>query len=233
MRTASQAVAKARQYTSYRTQYCLNFVQTMLGSPWSGPSAVWAWNNAKGKHGPDPSPPPGVPVWWLGSKYGHVAISVGGGRVRSTDWPSRGRVGETTITNLSRAWGRKYVGWAEYLGGQKIPGVTTSAPAPAKPAAKPAKGKYRTGTVYQRVCHEGVKDMDSVRNVQMRLIELGYKIPAGATGNWPRGGQTTAAVRAWQRKANPQAPAEWKSGKKLGYKQAQALFRGTGMTIKP
>lgn len=134
MRSASAAVAYARRYTTYRTQYCLNFVQTMLGAPWSGPSAVVAWQNARGKHGPDPHPPPGVPIWILGSKYGHIALSTGGGKCRSTDYPSQGRVGEVGILELARMWGRTYVGWAEYLGGQKIPGVFPADPEPPAPA---------------------------------------------------------------------------------------------------
>ncbi len=129
MRTAAQAVDAARRYTTYKSQYCLNAVQTWLDAPWAGPSAIWAWTNAKGKHGPGTTPPAGAPVFFTGSKYGHICLSVGGGKVRSTDWPRAGRagqtapVGETTIANLARSWGRTYAGWADHLGGQRIPGL--------------------------------------------------------------------------------------------------------------
>lgn len=136
MRTAAQAVAYARRYSRYQTQMCLNAVQTWLGAPWSGPYAMWAWQQARHRHPGDKHPPPGVPVWWssAASRYGHIALSVGGGRVRSTDYPSRGQVGEATIDQITR-WGTRYTyqGWAEDLGGQRIPGIgSTPAPAPSQ-----------------------------------------------------------------------------------------------------
>ena len=234
MRSAADAVAYSRRFTSYKSQYCLNFVQTMLAAPWSGPYAAWAWQHAQHKHPGDANPPPGVPIYILGSRYGHIALSVGGGNCRSTDWPRAGRsgqmapVGEVNILHLARAWGRQYVGWAEDLGGQRIPGIGS---APAHHAPPPSHGHFRTGQVYQHVCHEGVRNMDSVRNVQQRLIDLGFGIPAGPTGNWPANGQTTRALRAWQQR-NHQG-GEWATGRKLGFSQAQLLFRGTGMAIKP
>lgn len=226
MRDASAAVAYARRYTRYRSQYCLNFVQTMLGAPWSGPSAVWAWNHGKGKHGPDPHPPPGVPVWLLGSTYGHVCLSVGGGRVRTTDYPGRGQVSEVGIHELARAWGRRYVGWAEYLGGQKIPGVGHPGPSTPHPTQH---GHYASGQVYVHMLKHGSRDSDSVRNVQRRLIDLGFHIPAGPTGTWF--GQTDRAVAAWQRAAKQ--PAPWNKGTSMGPKQAARLLKGTGIKIVP
>lgn len=226
MRSASAAVAYSRRYTHYRTQYCLNFVQTMLGAPWSGPSAVWAWNHAKGKHGPDAHPPAGVPVWILGSHYGHIALSVGGGRIRSTDFPGRGHVGEVGIYDLAHRWGRHYVGWAEYLGGQKIPGIGHAAPSTPHPTQH---GHFASGQVYVHMLKHGVKDSDSVRNVQRRLMDLGFHIPAGPTGNWFS--QTDHAVRAIQRKWNQ--PAQYATGRSMGPRQTARLFRGVHMAIKP
>jgi hypothetical protein len=217
MRSASQAVKKARQYTRYRTGYCLNFVQTMLGAPWSGPSAIWAWNHAKHKHRGDKNPPPGVPVYWSGGRYGHIAVSVGGGRVRSTDWPSRGRVGECSIDQLTRAWRKHYEGWASDIGGQNISGVghATSHPHGA--------GK----DVYIRKLHYGQKDSDSVKEMQRRLIKLGFHIPAGATGNYF--GQTDRAVRAWQKKIGDRPDRAGHSS--IGPKQSRRLFKGTGVRL--
>ena len=59
-----------------------------------------------------PDPPPGVPVYFRNprSKYGHIALSLGGGRIRSTDWPRAGVVGNTTIGEQERAWAISYVG---------------------------------------------------------------------------------------------------------------------------
>jgi len=231
MRSAAEAVAYSRRYTSYRSQYCLNFVQTMFAAPWSGPSAIWAWNNAKGRHGPDPSPPAGVPVFWTGGQYGHIAISVGGGRCRSTDWPRAGRAGQTApvaeagIQEIARAWGRTYAGWAEYLGGVKIPGIGAG----GTPAPSPSG--WKNNAVYVNKLREGTRDSDSVWNLQRRLMQLGFAIPAGPTGNWPVNGQTTRALAAWQRSKSQ--PAPYNTGKSCGPKQTAAMFAGTGIRIFP
>ena len=219
MRSASAAVAYARRFTSWRTQYCLNAVQSWLGAAWMGPHANYAWQHARHKR-TDRNPPAGVPVYILGSHYGHVALSVGGGRIRSTDWPSRGRVGECSISQLERAWGRRYAGWtADAAPGQLIPGVGTTTPRPAGSG----------NTVYVHMLKYGVRDSDSVRHMQRRLISLGYRIPAGPTGNYLD--QTRAAVRALQR--DWKQPAQYATGRWLGTRQTRRLFRGTSFTIKP
>lgn len=220
MRSASEAVRYARRYTHYRVGYCLNFVQTMIAAPWSGPSAIWAWNHAQHKHRHDKNPPPGVPVYWSGGRYGHIAISVGGGRVRSTDWPSRGRVSETSIDSISRAWGKRYEGWAEDIGGRRISGIR---------AARPTS-HARTTNVYVNKLHYGSKNSDSVKAAQRRLIALGFHIPSGATGNWF--GQTDRAARAWQAKIGDRADRAGHSS--FGPRQTARLFRGvSGVHIHP
>lgn len=233
MRSASEAVAVARRYTSFRSQYCLLWVQTVLGAPNAGPYAAWAWEHNT-QHRGDPHPPAGVPVYYLGSRYGHICLSVGGGRVRSTDWPRAGRAGQTApvaeanIQDIARAWGRTYVGWTSTLAGIAIPGIGSGGSAPVVPASG---GGWKNNAVYVNKLHEGQSDSDSVWNVQKRLIALGFSIPAGPTGNWPAGGQTTAAVAAWQRSKNQAAP--YNTGKSLGPRQTAALFAGTGVRIFP
>lgn len=125
MRTSNQAVAAARAWTRNRPGMCLFTVQTWLAAPWSGPWAEDAWNRWGGHHVGDTHPPAGVPVYWHNprSKYGHIALSVGGGRVRSTDWPSSGRVGELSIDEMTRAWNLVYLGWADRFSGGDIAGI--------------------------------------------------------------------------------------------------------------
>ena len=100
MNGAAQAVAQARRWRRNKQGMCLYTVQTWLDAPWSGPWAEDAWNRWGGHHAGDTHPPPGVPVYWHNprSKYGHIALSVGGGRVRSTDWPGATYVGEKRLT---------------------------------------------------------------------------------------------------------------------------------------
>jgi len=173
-------------------------------------------------------------VYFTGSQYGHIAISVGGGRIRSTDWPRAGRAGQTApvaecgITELARAWGRTYAGWAEDLGGQRIPGIGSGGPAPVVP---PSGGGWKNNAVYVNKLREGQRDSDSVWNLQKRLIQLGFAIPAGPTSNWPVNGQTTNALKAWQRSKNQ--PSPYNTGKSAGPKQTAAIFAGTGIRIFP
>jgi len=109
---------------------CLNYVCNVLtegrGLGVYAPYALHAWRGAEHKHPGDKNPPAGVPVYWdhgTQNVWGHVALSVGGGRVRSTGIGRPTDVGELTIDELSRSWGRTYLGWAEDMYGTRIPGV--------------------------------------------------------------------------------------------------------------
>lgn len=183
----SASVARSRRFVTYRTGQCLNFVSNvmtngkMLGVP--APYALHAWSGAKWKH-TDRKPPAGVPVWFnhgTSNKYGHICLSLGGGKIRSTDWPARGRVGETTITELERRWNRKYVGWAEDLYGSRVPGF----PVPTARVRVPYPGRQRFGS-------KG----SNVRLIQQRLKALGYNV--AVDGSF--GPMTLAAVKDFQRK---------------------------------
>jgi hypothetical protein len=200
---------------------CLYHVQTWLGAPWSGPYAEWSWHKWGGQHPGDKNPPPGVPVYWHNprSKYGHIALSVGGGRVRTTDFP-RGHVSEHSIDYVTRAWGLRYLGWSSRIGGRSIPGIRSSAPSRSH-----GSGHH----VYVNKLHYGQKNSDSVKEMQRRLIKLGFRIPAGVTGNYF--GQTDRAVRAWQRHIGDRPDRAGHSS--IGPRQAARLFRGAGVTIHP
>jgi hypothetical protein len=102
-------------------------VRTWIGVGARYPSARAAWRFAKHKHYPRAGhyPPEGVPVYFikpsvLRDPFGHIAYSLGGGKVRTTDYPSRGVVGTVTIAELSRRWGRPYVGWADDVNGTRV-----------------------------------------------------------------------------------------------------------------
>ena len=64
MRTAAEAIAEARRWSSNQYGMCLYTVQTWLAAPWTGPWAEDAWNRWGGQHRGDKNPPPGVPVYW-------------------------------------------------------------------------------------------------------------------------------------------------------------------------
>lgn len=126
VRRPKASVAAARRWKTCRVGMCLYTVQEWLGGPHGIPWAEAAWNASKQKHRRDKNPPAGVPVFWHNpkSKYGHIALSVGNGRCRSTDWPSRNRVGEARIDDITRRWGLRYLGWTgDMPPAGDIPGV--------------------------------------------------------------------------------------------------------------
>jgi hypothetical protein len=90
-------------------------------------TATRAFNGTQHRH--TTTPPAGVPVWWDKGRttaqfpegLGHVAVSLGGGKIRSTDWPSKGKVGTTTIAKLNATWTKqRYRGWSEDINGVRV-----------------------------------------------------------------------------------------------------------------
>jgi hypothetical protein len=98
-------------------------VQEWFAAPHLHPDA---WTHAQHVDLIPGDPPAGVPIWYgpgTGSRFGHVAISLGGGRIRSTDCPRDGMVGDTDLHWPQRRWGHDYRGWSTSIGGQPIPGI--------------------------------------------------------------------------------------------------------------
>ncbi|HMT68904.1 MAG TPA: hypothetical protein PKD16_02015 [Saprospiraceae bacterium] len=84
----------------------------------------WKSEPVSARHS-DRNPPAGVPVSYLGGSRdnGHRAISLGGGRIRSTDAGGSGVTATVDLAWPERAWGLKYVGWSETIDGIQIPPV--------------------------------------------------------------------------------------------------------------
>lgn len=124
VRTPAEALAWARARDRWASGMCLQFVRSCFGVPAVHPDASTAWAATQHRH--TSTPPAGVPVWWTGGRrgFGHVAISAGGGRIVSTDVPSSGRVGTTTIRALTSAWGHTYRGWSEDINGYRVADFT-------------------------------------------------------------------------------------------------------------
>jgi LysM repeat protein len=140
------------------------------------------------------------------------------------------RAGET-LSGIAKKYGTTWQRLAQINGlkdankikpGQRIKVV--GAPPPPKPPSNP----WKSGDVYQNRLRYGVTNSDSVRRLQQRLIDMGYKIPAGPTGNYF--GQTQAAVRQLQRDWR-QAP-QYATGRSLGPKQTARLFRNTPYRVR-
>lgn len=121
--SASQAVARANAQTFWPTARCLEFVMHCVNGEQVGlydANAAWAAARQKVTTG---TPPAGAPVYFSGYAHGHIAVSLGGGRIRSTDEPSLGRVANTTIGDIERDWGIRYLGWSRDYAGLVIRGL--------------------------------------------------------------------------------------------------------------
>lgn len=120
--SSSDAVAAARGYSSYQVGMCLKWVVTCWQAPSIGcPDAITSWEWATMKHPNDRNPPAGAPVYFRGGQHGHIAMSMGGGRIRSTDCQSTGKVSEVALSWPEQAWGYPYLGWTGDLSKVALP----------------------------------------------------------------------------------------------------------------
>jgi hypothetical protein len=117
---------------------CQLWTRTIIGVDSAGDQdgdgdadAVDGWKSEpySAKHADDRSVPKGYPVAFRGGSngYGHRAISLGHGLIRSTDMSDdgssyqAGNVGTSTIAKIEAAMGIQYLGWSETMSGVKIP----------------------------------------------------------------------------------------------------------------
>lgn len=162
---ATQVVARARLFTTYRVGYCANYAANCVTNGAMGvpiTSAKDAWYKARYKHTTG-TPPLGAMVYWNNGTYGHIAVSVGNWRVRSTDYPSLGRVGEASTSTIQSHFGMaagRYLGWSQDLAGLIIAGVPGTAPAPTAPGTKAVD---LTAVIYAHNLRPGYRNADVAR----------------------------------------------------------------------
>ncbi len=137
VRSRSEAVAAAIASHTNIPGTCQKWTREIFQAPSVGDQdrdgdadAVDGWLSepvAK-RHYKDPVPPAGVPIAFSGGSrgFGHRAVSLGGGRVRSTDMSSAGHylagsVGTVTIKQIESSMNVKYLGWSETISGIQIP----------------------------------------------------------------------------------------------------------------
>lgn len=98
---------------------CLGYTRRVLGAPAKYATALKAWQGTRlrGPHGVEP--PAGVPVFFAPTRngFGHVAPSIGGGRVRSTH-SATGKISNATIASIARV--QALLGWSYDLNGRFV-----------------------------------------------------------------------------------------------------------------
>jgi hypothetical protein len=114
---ANRAGITARNAENDRTNdpgMCLQQCRLWAGIPARYSDASTAWFNTNHRFPGDRNPPRGSMVYWTGgsSGHGHIAVSLGKGKIRSTDAGGRGRVATVDLGWVERNWGQRYVGWA-------------------------------------------------------------------------------------------------------------------------
>jgi putative peptidoglycan binding protein len=161
-RTPAQVVAWAkRQHDNGSSGWagmCLKFARTAAGAPGGTRNAKAAWSKARFRHKRG-TPPAGSFVFWGGGTHGHVAVSIGGGHIWSTDIRRRGRVDRVTISFLTSRWNMPYLGWTEDVNGVRILGL--KAPPSKSPIVSLANLK------------PGKRNAD-VKTLQLALRSKGY-----------------------------------------------------------
>jgi len=112
---ASWAIEQTKNNSSGWNNYCEKFAETAWGKAGRYRSAIAHWQTAvkekrayQGKNAP-----PGAMVFWGGGQYGHVAVSIGGGKVVSTDIKRPGKADIVSIDYVTKKWGKTYLGWAD------------------------------------------------------------------------------------------------------------------------
>jgi hypothetical protein len=126
MRTPEQAIATSLVITTGYGGMCLAFVQDCYGAIPRDPSAITAWNNSKHQH-PTADPnqvPRGAPIYFAphGDPYGHVAIYLGNGTMRTTN-SATGRIHTDPVSLWTGAYGYRMLGWTSDIEGQPIPNL--------------------------------------------------------------------------------------------------------------
>lgn len=148
MRTGPDAIEHGRRQIDAPTRswdrLCLMFVRTCFGVAARHPDAITAWEHAEHKTGRTPVEeiPAGVPVWWRGGTWGHVALSVGDGYCLSNDILRRGDIDLVRIDLITERWGFAFLGWSTDINGRIV--YEAPRPAPSKPAPAAREGVFPT-----------------------------------------------------------------------------------------
>jgi hypothetical protein len=231
----SGAISDAENDTTNEVGMCLKQTRIWYEIPSKYGDAATAWYATKYYKQGDRNPPRGAPVWWTGgsSGYGHIGMSLGNGKVRSTDAAGSGKVGTKDLSWFENNWGLTYKGWSADVNDVVIPElleIYNGAPPPSGGSGGSGSSypKPTSNTVYLSKLKCGQKNSDSVWYLQNSLnhhsLEGGQTLPL--TGNYAE--QTDQEVRLCQQQHGFGNDPKWESY--VGPGQADHIF-GSGITI--
>lgn len=119
-RSVPDAIAWAKNHSGSRStaewgQACLRFTAVAYGWGASGvPYAIDQYTTVPKamRHDKDRNPPPGALLYWTtGSRAGHIAIYLGGGKIASNDILRVKYIDVVDADLIEKKWGAVYVGW--------------------------------------------------------------------------------------------------------------------------
>lgn len=172
---------------------CQQWTRDIFGAPSVGDvdrdgdaDAVDGWKSEPvAKRHTDRHPPRGVPVSWAGGRngHGHRAVSLGNGKIRSTDAGGSGRVATVDLNWPEKTWGLTYLGWSETISGIQIP-------VPKEPSVP---GPKRIPPAWRSFDHLDPKHYMNYRHALMGLsegdaLDIDVHLSAQGTGwalHWP------------------------------------------------
>ncbi len=196
-----KAVRRAKEYVGRRayTGMCQAFTVTMFGTGAVGDydgdgdaDAVDGWEKAKARGKVRTASqihdfkkiPSGVALYWTGGSrgYGHAAVSIGGGKMVTTDAAAGGIVG---IRDIEGWWARShnFLGYA-YQDGNGF--VLKRIHDHARPKSKPVKVSQRKTTTYVITGKAvNVRQGPSIKTDVVKTIPRGYRFGVvGRRGDW-------------------------------------------------
>lgn len=124
-RDAEATAKNAEASTSNGVGMCLQWSRERAAIPALHPDAATAWKHATHRHKGDRNPPRGAMVYWTGGSkgYGHIAVALGNGKIRSSDAGGNGKPATVDLSWPEQRWGMPYAGWADNVNDRVIPGV--------------------------------------------------------------------------------------------------------------
>lgn len=125
VRDAEATAATAEGQSTNAPGMCLQWSRQCAAIAALYPDAATAWRYAHHRHKGNRDVPRGAMAYWVGGSkgYGHIAVGVGNGKVRSTDAGGAGKVRTIDVGWVETHWGMPYVGWADNVNDVIIPGV--------------------------------------------------------------------------------------------------------------